>query len=67
MSGIIYQIKPNKFKPTIYGKGHNLPNTVEELKDVHKELAKISGDWLHEIFIDGKSVWQIDESTPFRQ
>ena len=37
------------------------------MKDVKKKLCDIEGSWLHNLYIDGKKYWDIDQDIPWRQ
>ena len=67
VTGIIYQSNENPMKPTGFGAKQVLPESVEKLKDVKKQICKISGSWLKEILIDGKTYWNIKNNKPTRQ
>jgi hypothetical protein len=67
VTGIIYQSSDKSMKPTEFGAKQVLPESVEKLKDVKKQICKISGSWLKELLIDGKPVWNIKNNKPTRQ
>jgi len=65
--GTIYQSKENPMKLTDFGAKQVLPESLEKLKDVKNNLAKIGGSWLKELVIDGKKYWDIKSNLPTRQ
>lgn len=67
VTGIIYQSKETPMKLTEFGAKQTLPDSVDKLKDVKKQLCKITGSWLKEFLIDGKSYWNINSYKPTRQ
>mmetsp|Transcript_22963 Transcript_22963/g.35433 ORF Transcript_22963/g.35433 Transcript_22963/m.35433 type:complete len:108 (-) Transcript_22963:16-339(-) len=40
---------------------------LKHLRDVKEEICTVDGSWLHNLFIDGKKYWDMDELTPQRQ
>jgi hypothetical protein len=66
VTGIIYKSKESPMKLTEFGAKQVLPESVEKLKDIKQQLCKISGSWLKEFLIDGKSYWNIKNYKPTR-
>jgi hypothetical protein len=71
MTGIIYESKTLKgCKESIkknYSKDIEFVTDLKNLKDIKKQVAKIEGSWLENLYIDGKKYWDVDEQTPSRQ
>lgn len=59
ITGIIYQSSQSPVKATEFGAKQTLPESIEKLKDVKKNICKISGSWLKELSFDNKKYWDI--------
>lgn len=57
IDGIIY--RPKNAPPS-----NVKPSQLKDLQDVDKVLGKVTGSWLHSIYIDNAQYWNIDEINP---
>lgn len=51
----------------MFGKDQKLPDNINKLKDVEKQLAVLEGSWLNELKINGEYYWIVDRDLPVRQ
>ena len=69
-TGLIYQSEPIKNPDAttklLYGKNATEITDLKQLKDVVKKISEIEGSWLHNLYIDGKKYWDIDQDIPWR-
>jgi hypothetical protein len=70
-TGLIYDCKPITnvalSAKLLYSKNAEEVTDLRKLKDMVKPVCEISGSWLHNIIIDNKKYWDIDEDYPDRQ
>lgn len=69
-NGLIYECKPiinhKKTEKLLYGKGAEEIKDLSKLKDIVRPICDISGSWLKNLIIDGKTYWDIDTCVPSR-